>query len=264
MPYNSEDCILSFKERVSFLDRLVSDFIHSVEKVRISEIDFQRFVDENPFSTHPSELPETPTKSTFLRYCVNSGFTHPQFLPPLSEEIRYLSYLGTFSHEKIFLGLVVCFASLPAFNAPKPQKYEDLVTYSQKEEELKRLISVLVSAQSFFAGKINGTLYMGLDFLCQLTKEYGITLRFKEEGKKLRPIRAWKNDRHFREPATVIRYLRKHSSALEDFSSFAKNINWCHVGLVSLEYMTIYEGVQKLLRNSKSSDALSLVSLFWN
>ena len=52
---------------------------------------------------------------------------------------------------------------------------------------------------------------------------------------------------------------RIHPSASEDFSSLAKNLEWCCADLISLEYMTVRDGVHRLLRRRKSPDALSLV-----
>ena len=50
---------------------------------------------------------------------------------------------------------------------------------------------------------------MALDFLCNIAKEYGIKLRYKEEKERLTPVRDVKNDRNFREPATVTQFTKK-------------------------------------------------------
>ena len=83
MPITLADIILSHKERVSFPDRMVSEFISSVEKTRVCEIDFRRLVGENPPPCTPFQLPEVSIKLSFVKYCINYEFYHPKFLHPL-------------------------------------------------------------------------------------------------------------------------------------------------------------------------------------
>ena len=71
--------------------------------------------------------------------------------------------------------------------------------------------------------------------------------------------RCHKNNRRHKDYTTVTQLIRKWSSSIDDFSSFAKNIRRRRKGLNSVEYMETHKGDRKLIRRCKPSDSFSLV-----
>ena len=71
-------------------------------------------------------------------------------------------------------------------------------------------------AQESFLGAIGGRRFKGLDFLITIAERYGVTIIPDEEGE----VKFVKCDRFHRGWGTLLPFLRRYSSDLEDLSAF--------------------------------------------
>ena len=249
---------------------LCGNFLDSLANTGELENDIQVFIDSHKACQSLADLPDCPLTYFLRGYTTPVNFRHPKITLPISTKGGVLTEI---SYNKLLLGLAVTFLILPAFDrSTPPQSAAEVPSFDQKKEQLLRLATSLAHAQESFWGVVNGALLPGLDFLSEMATGYGVSLIFdgghksfldfpshtKDVKLAAKAIKVAKYERFHRSVGPIIPFLRKHPTALEDFSAFALEFRWAHVCLDGLQYGTIREGMLRMMRVSRVKDWFSL------
>ena len=240
------------KKKVRFVNQVFNSIFHTPE----IDADVERFIDLFPKIQETNSLGKLPFWGEFVQHCYSPLFVHPKVTIPIKTPLFPLMDKGDISFRKIFLGVAVTFTCLRSFERKGPQRFEDIPTHQWRSDQILSLGVALFHVQESFLGVIDGQRYKGLDFLSTIAERYGVKIIPDGEG----GVKFVKGDRFHRDWGTLLPFLRRYSSALEDLSAFVGQILWCHSSVFSFDRMTVREGMLKCLKFSSAKDAGSILN----